>query len=124
MNQKQEHSDLLQAVIPNKLRRMISINPDEKMKEQLKDFGNLAKKYGFVMYDTLEEAEIAEKGVLPTRDQIPTWVGGELVVDIKDCLNHLFRREPEARHLMEDVYSEMEANGEILCPEFMQKPTL
>ena len=123
MNQKQEHSDL-QAVFPNKLRRMISINPDEKMKEQLKDFGNLAKKYGFVMYDTLEEAERAEEGVLPTRDQIPTWVGGELVVDIKDCLNHLFRREPEARHLMEDVYSEMEANGEILCPEFMQKPTL
>ena len=76
------------------------------------------------MYDTLEEAEIAEKGVLPTRDQIPTWVGGELVVDIKDCLKHLFGREPEALQLMEDVYSEMEANGEILCPEFMQKPTL
>lgn len=92
MNQKQEHSDL-QAVIPNKLRRMISINPDEKMKEQLKNFGNLAKKYGFVMYDTLEEAGKEEAGVLPPKDKIPTWVGGSLVVDIKDCLKHLFRRD-------------------------------
>lgn len=122
MNQKQEHSDL-QAVIPNKLRRMISINPDERMKEQLKDFGNLAKKYGFIMYDTLEEAEKGEENVLPPKDQIPTWVGGSLVVDIKECLKHLFRREPEALKLMEEIYAEMEANGEILHPEFMQRPT-
>lgn len=122
MNQKQEHSDL-QAVIPNKLRRMISINPDEKMKDQLKDFGNLAKKYGFVMYDTLEEAQKEEAGVLPAKDKIPTWVGGSLVVDIKDCLKQLFSREPDALKLMEEVYAEMEANGEILHPEFMEKPT-
>ena len=122
MNQKMEHSDV-QAVIPNKLRRMISVNPDDKMKEQLKDFGNVAKKYGFVMYDTLEGALKGEEGVLPPKDQIPTWVGGTLQVDIKDCLTHLFRREPDALKLMEDVYAQMESNGEILHPEFMTTPT-
>lgn len=122
MNQKMEHSDV-QAVIPNKLRRMISINPDDKMKEQLRDFGNVAKKYGFVMYDTLEEAEKGEVGILPPKDQIPTWVGGSLQVDIKDCLKHLFRRELEALKLMEEVFAEMEANDEILHPEFMKTPT-
>jgi len=120
MDQKMRHSDI-QAVIPNKLRRMISINPDDRMKEQLQDFGNLAKKYGFVMYDTLEEAEIGEAGVLPPKEQIPTWVGGSLQVDIKDCLKHLFRCEPDALKLMEEVYADMEAKNEILHPEFMQK---
>jgi len=119
MEQKSRHSDL-QAVIPNKLRRMISINPDEKMKEQLKAFGDLAKKYGFVMYDTLEEAAMAEEGVLPPKEKIPTWVGGSLVVNIKDCLKHLFRTEPEALQLMEEVYAEMEERNEILHPEFMK----
>jgi hypothetical protein len=47
MDQKMRHSDI-QAVIPNKLRRMISLNPDEKMKKQLSDFKAVAKKYGFV----------------------------------------------------------------------------
>jgi hypothetical protein len=116
MDQKMRHSDL-QAVIPNKLRRMISINPDDKMKEQLEDFGTVAKKYGFVMYDTLDEALTAEAGLLPT--EIPTWVGGSLRVDIKKCLRHLFRCEPKALQLMEDVYKEMEENKEILHPTFM-----
>jgi hypothetical protein len=49
---------------------MISINPNEKMKVQLKNFGNLAKKYGFVIYDTLEEAGKEEEGVLPPKEQI------------------------------------------------------
>jgi hypothetical protein len=99
---------------------MISINPDDKMKKQLEDFGSLAKKYGFVMYDTLEEAEKAEDGILPLKSQIPTWVGGSLEVDIKDCLKHLFRREPEALKLMEEVYAEMKAKDEIMSPIFMK----
>eukprot|EP00586_Coscinodiscus_wailesii_P014488 CAMPEP_0172520164 /NCGR_PEP_ID=MMETSP1066-20121228/291844_1 /TAXON_ID=671091 /ORGANISM="Coscinodiscus wailesii, Strain CCMP2513" /LENGTH=322 /DNA_ID=CAMNT_0013302875 /DNA_START=169 /DNA_END=1140 /DNA_ORIENTATION=- len=117
MEQKMRHSDL-QAVIPNKLRRMISINPDEKMKKQLEDFGTVAKKYGFVMYDTLDDAMAAEAKLLPS--EIPTWVGGSLRVDIKKCLRYLFRREPEALELMEDVYKEMEEKNEILHPTFMQ----
>lgn len=118
MDQKMRHSDI-QAVIPNKLRRMISVNPDEKMKKQLEDFGPVAKKYGFVMYDTIDEAMTSEAKLLPT--EIPTWVGGSLVVDIKKCLEHLFRQEPDALQLMEDVYDEMEKNGEILHPKFMQE---
>ena len=98
---------------------MISINPNEKMMEQLKEFGNIAKKYGIVMYDNLEEAFKGEEGVLPPKDKIATWVGGSLQVDIKYFLKHLFRREPEALALMEDIYAEMEANGDILHPEFM-----
>lgn len=121
MDQKMRHSDI-QAVIPNKLRRMISINPDDKMKEQLKEFGNVAKKYGFVMYDTLEEAlDNGENEILPPVDSIPTWVGGTLEVDIKECLKHLFRCEPDALQLMEDTYKEMEENGEIMHPAFMHK---
>lgn len=116
MDQKMRHSDI-QAVIPNKLRRMISLNPDDKMKKQLEDFKAVAKKYGFVMYDTLDDAMTGEKGLLPS--DIPTWVGGSLQVDIKACLQHLFRCEPEALNLMEEVYCEMEKNGEILKPTFM-----
>lgn len=120
MEMKARHSDL-QGVIPNKLRRMISINPDEEMKEQLKEFGNLAKKYGYVMYDTLEEAMEKEAGLLPSSiDNLPTWVGGTLKVDIKDCLKYLFRCEPDALKLMEEVYNQMEENGEILHPKHMQ----
>lgn len=116
MEQKMRHSDL-QAVIPNKLRRMISVRPDEKMKKQLEDFKAVAKKYGFAMYDSYEDAIRAEAEVLPS--EIPTFVGGSLRVDIKDCLRHLFHREPEALQLMEDVYKEMEERGAILCPPHM-----
>lgn len=122
MEQKMRHSDL-QAVIPNKIRRMISIHPDGKMKKQLEDFNTVAKKYGFVMYDSYEEALRGEAGVLPS--QIPTFVGGSLHVDIKKCLEYLFRREPEALRLMRDVYKEMEDNDEILSPPHMLKsPTV
>lgn len=118
MDQKMRNSDL-QGVVPNKLRRMISINPDERMKKQLEDYKVIAKKYGFVMYDDLDEAVKGEAKLLPT--EFPTWVGGSLEVDIKKCLQHLFRREPEALMLMEKVYGEMESNGEILRPAFMTK---
>lgn len=118
MDQKMRHSNI-QAVIPNKLRRMISVNPDEKMKKQLEDFKAVAKKYGFVMYDSYEDAIKGEAGLLPK--EIPTWVGGSLQVDIKKCLQHLFHREPEALRLMEEVYTEMEENDEILRPSFMGK---
>jgi len=118
MDQKMRNSDL-QGVVPNKLRRMISINPDERMKKQLEDYKVIAKKYGFVMYDNLDEALKAEVKLLPA--DLPTWVGGSLQVDIKKCLQHLFHREPEALLLMEEVYKEMERNDEILHPEFMTK---
>ena len=117
MDQKMRHSDI-QAVVPNKLRRMISINPDERMKKQLDEYKAIAKKYGFVMYDTLEEARIGEANVLP--QDLPTWVGGTLQVDIKTCLQHLFHREPAALEMMEKVYKEMEEKGEILHPQHMQ----
>ena len=116
MDQKMRNSDL-QGVVPNKLRRMISINPDEQMKKQLEDYKVIAKKYGFVMYDNLEEARKGEANLLPT--ELRTWVGGSMQVDIKKCLQHLFCREPEALVLMEKVYHDMESNGEILCPAFM-----
>jgi hypothetical protein len=119
MDQKMRNADL-QGVVPNKLRRMISVNPDEKMKKQLEDYKVIAKKYGFVMYDSYEDAVAGEADLLPK--QIPTWVGGNMRVDIKKCLEHLFRREPEALKLMEEVYKEMEENGEILLPTFMQGP--
>ena len=80
MEQKMRHSNI-QAVIPNKLRRMISINPDEKMKKHMEDFKAVAKKYGFVMYDTYDEAVTGETGLLPS--EMPTWVGGSLKVDIE-----------------------------------------
>ena len=117
MDQKMNHSDI-QGVIPNKLRRMISVNPDEKMKQQMKDYAAISKKYGFVMYDTLDEAMSAEAELLPS--EVPTWVGGSMIVDIKKCLRHLFKCEPEALQLMEEVYDEMEQNGEILNPDFMK----
>lgn len=121
MEQKMRHSNI-QAVIPNKLRRMISVNPDEKMKKQLEDYKAISKKYGFVMYDSLDEAIQGETNVLPLLDKIPTWVGGLLRVDIKQCLQYLFHKEPETLTLMEEVYTEMEQNGDILCPSFMEKP--
>lgn len=60
MDQKMRNADL-QGVIPNKLRRMISVNPDEKMKKQLEDYKVIAKKYGFVMYDSYEDAVLAKQ---------------------------------------------------------------
>lgn len=48
IDQKMRHSDL-QGYIPNKLRRMISVNPDQKMIKQLEDFKAVAHKYGFVL---------------------------------------------------------------------------
>lgn len=116
MDQKMRNSDL-QGVVPNKFRRMISINPDERMKKQMEDYKAIAKRYGYVMYDNLEEALECEAKLLP--DKFPTWVGGSLQVDIKECLRHLFLQEPEALQLMEEVYEEMESKGEILKPQFM-----
>merc|ERR1711953_313779 len=118
MEQKMRHSDL-QAVIPNKMRRMISVHPDEKMKKQLEDYSVVAKKYGFVMYDNFDEAFSAEADTLP--NEVPVFVGGTLEVDIKSCLQHLFSREPDALLLMEEVWNEMEDNGTMLHPKHMRK---
>ena len=96
------------CLIPNKLRRMIIVRPDDKMKKQMEEFKAVAKKFGFVMYDSFEEAFTGESKVLPT--EVPTFVGGSLRVDIKECLEYLFRREPEALQLMREVYQEMETN--------------
>jgi len=116
MEQQMRHSDL-HAVIPNELRRMISIRSDEKMKKQLEHFKAVAKKYGLVMYDSYEDAIRGEIHVLPS--EIPTFVGGSRRVNIKDCLQHLFHLEPDALQLMEDVYKEMEEGGKLLCPPHM-----
>lgn len=118
MEQKMRHSDL-QAVIPNKLRRMISVRPDEKMKKQMEDFAQVAKKYGFVMYDKFDDAMRNEAKIMPK--EVPVFVGGTLEVDIRSCLRHLFRREPEALTMMEEVWKDMEDNGDMLHPEHMKK---
>lgn len=120
MDQKTRHSDV-QAVIPNKLRRMISVNPDERMKKQLEDFKDVAKKYGFVMYGNFHEAIRGEEKLLPS--ELPSWVGGTAQVDIKSCLRHLFRRENDALDLMERVFDEMNQDGKIRHPQFMQAPS-
>mmetsp|Transcript_9662 Transcript_9662/g.30647 ORF Transcript_9662/g.30647 Transcript_9662/m.30647 type:complete len:320 (-) Transcript_9662:58-1017(-) len=118
MDQKMSHSDL-QAVIPNKLRRMVSVAPDDKMKQQMEDYKAIASRYGFVMYDTFAEAMEAESNLFPP--DVPCFVGGTLEVDIKECLRALLRREPEALQLMEEVYEEMEESGDLLHPEHMQR---
>jgi len=117
MEQKMRHSNL-QAVIPNKLKKMISVRPDDRMKKQLEDYGPVMKRYGYVVYDTFDEAISAEASLLP--DELPTFVGGTRKVDIRECLRHLFCNEPDALALMEEVYDGMVGSGELLCPRHMQ----
>ena len=107
------------SVIPNRLARMITIRPEEKMNNFYKEMTpRLRKKYGFVQYDDYNSAKLGEKGLLP--EDLPTFVGGNYRVDVLKCLKYLFRREDDVLQLMLDTYEEMEKKGEIPRPKHMQ----
>lgn len=88
------------------------------MKKQLEDFQSLMKRYGYVVYNTYDEAVSAEADLLP--NELPTFAGGTRRCDILFCLRHLFHREPVALAMMEDVYKEMKETGELLHPHHME----
>jgi len=123
METKSRNADI-GSMIPNKLTKMITIRPDEKMKNFYKEMTpRLRKKYGFVQYESFQEAmghEHDEKGYLPGEDFIPTFVGGTYKVDLIGTLRYLFSKEPEALKLMEETYLEMKENGEIPRPDYME----
>ena len=109
------------SLIPNKLVRMITFNPDEKMRGFYEDMSRrVRKKFGFVMYDDFESAAAGEAEHIPAAHNLPTFVGGERKVNILECLRYLFRREPEALEMLENEHARMEAAGEIPCPKHMQ----
>eukprot|EP00933_Yihiella_yeosuensis_P051188 TRINITY_DN49058_c0_g1_i1.p1 TRINITY_DN49058_c0_g1~~TRINITY_DN49058_c0_g1_i1.p1 ORF type:complete len:328 (-),score=73.65 TRINITY_DN49058_c0_g1_i1:250-1188(-) len=118
MESKNRNSDITQLV-PNRLARMITFHPDEKMIKFYEEMGARArKKWGFEQYATLAEAVVGEQGLLP--EQLPSFVGGTYKVDVVECLKYLFRREPEALALMEESFREMEAANEIPKPQHME----
>ena len=107
------------SLIPNKLRRMISIRADDKMKSFYNNMGpRVRKKYGFILYDDYESAKSSEGDFLPA--DLPSFVGGSYRVDILKCLKHLFVREPDALLLLIETYDEMEKAGEIPMPPHMK----
>lgn len=107
------------SLIPNKLKSMITIRPDEKMQGFYKDMTpRMRKKYGFRQYDNFDRAMKAEADVLT--ENIPTFVGGEYKIDIMKCLEFLFKKEPEVWELCQEVYKEMNENNEIPMPSHMK----
>ena len=118
MGSKQRNSDIC-SYIPNKLQRMITFNPDEKMNEFYNNMtAHARKKWGFAQYPDFQSAVMGEGHLLP--ENIPTFVGGTYKVDILKCLRHLLKREPQALDLLMETYSEMQSNGEIPNPKHMQ----
>jgi len=117
MESKSRNADI-SSLVPNKLSRMITFHPDEKMRGFYEDMSKrMRKKYGFVLYDDFQSAKDGEGDFLP--EELPTFVGGSRRVDILECLKHLFHREPEALELLLDTYAKMEASGEIPQPIHM-----
>lgn len=107
------------SVIPNKLFRMITIHPDDKMIKFYNDMTPSArKKFGFEQYDDYESAIQGEIDILP--ENLPTFVGGSFEVDILDSLKYLFRREADALELMLKTYEEMVENDELSKPKHME----
>jgi len=118
METKSRHSDI-GSLLPNKLSRMITFHPDEKMRGFYKDMGKrMREKFGFVQYEDLESAQKGEGDFLP--DDLPTFVGGKRRVDVLECLKYLFRCEPEALALLLDTHKTMEASGELPRPKHME----
>ena len=117
MESKNRMSDI-GAVIPNKLARMITFNPDDNMRKYYEDMGARSRaKWGFYQYETFEEAIEGQGSFLP--EELPTFVGGTRKVDILECMKYLFRREPSALQLLLETHSEMKESGELPCPEHM-----
>eukprot|EP00930_Biecheleria_cincta_P007109 TRINITY_DN108249_c0_g1_i1.p1 TRINITY_DN108249_c0_g1~~TRINITY_DN108249_c0_g1_i1.p1 ORF type:complete len:502 (-),score=78.91 TRINITY_DN108249_c0_g1_i1:423-1928(-) len=118
MGSKERNSDIC-SLIPNKLVRMITFNPDEKMAICFSDMSVSARnQWGFQQYDDFKAAVVGESDFLP--HMLPTFVGGTYMVDILKCLRFLFRREPEALALLLETHSEMEKSGELPRPKHMQ----
>lgn len=116
MSSKERNANI-GALIPNKLARMITFNPDEKMRKFYDDMTESArKKWGFAQYDNYTSAVESEKE-LPR--ELPTFVGGTLEVDILDCLKYLFRREEDALALLIETHKEMVEMGTLPCPRHM-----
>ena len=119
MGTKERNGDI-GSLVPNKLRRMITFHPDDKMRKFYDDMSERSrKKWGFEQYDDFQSAVEGEKDLLPV-DELPTFVGGTYKVDILECLKYLFRREPEALALLLETHSEMESSGELPMPKHMQ----
>lgn len=117
MESKSRNADI-GSLVPNKLVRMITVNPDDKMRKFYEDMSARArKKWGFAQYEDFESAMDGEGDFLPS--SLPTFVGGTRKVDILKCLKHLFSQEPEALALMLETHSEMVANGELPQPSHM-----
>jgi len=107
------------SLIPNKLSRMITFHPDDKMRKFCADMGARArKKWGFEQYDDLEKCIEGQGDFLPKR--LPTFVGGDYQVDILECMKYLFRREPDALALLLEMHAEMEKAGELPRPRHME----
>ena len=120
MDTKRRNTDVT-SLIPLKLARMISIRPDDKMKEFFKEMGPRAlKKWGFVAYDDYESALAGEIDLMPSSEKIPTFVGGDYRLNVLECLKYLFHTEPDALALCLQLYKEMEDSGELPCPKHMQ----
>ena len=118
METKMRHSEI-GSLIPNKLSRMITVRPDEKMRGVYKDMTpRIRKKYGMVVYEDFETAIQGEGDFLP--QEMPNFVGGTLRIDVLKCLKHLFSREPDALELLLETYGEMEKACEIPHPKLME----
>lgn len=115
MDTKRRHGDL-GTTIPNKLIKMIQVNPSKRMKESYKTFGNL-KRFGVVIYDDFKTCYEKEKDYLPK--EMPTFIGGTYKCDILECLKYLFRTEKDALKLMLETYNELKDSNEIPMPKHM-----
>lgn len=74
MNTKERNANI-GSLIPNKLVRMITFHPDEKMEGFYNDMtASARKKWGFAQYSDFESAVKGEKDLLPK--DLPTFVGG------------------------------------------------
>jgi hypothetical protein len=117
MGTKERNADI-GSLIPNKLARMITFNPDEKMTAFYNDMTPSArKKFGLEQYENLEAAVSGEGDFLPR--ELPTFVGGTYKDDVLKCLEYLFRREPDALNLLLETHADMQNNGDILQPKHM-----
>lgn len=109
------------SMIPNKLYRMITFHPDEKMIKFYNDMTpSSRKKFGFEQYDDFHSAVAGESNLLPDAEKLPVFVGGANEVDILECMKYLFRREPDALSLLLETHAEMEVAGELPKPKHME----
>eukprot|EP00771_Trimastix_marina_P002059 gnl/Trimastix_PCT/3169.p1 GENE.gnl/Trimastix_PCT/3169~~gnl/Trimastix_PCT/3169.p1 ORF type:complete len:326 (+),score=74.14 gnl/Trimastix_PCT/3169:145-1122(+) len=115
---KQRNAEIGQLV-PFKLVRMICVAPDERMKGFLIDMGpRMMRRWGVSVYDDAPTALEGESTTIS--DGVPTWCGGTHRVDVRACLQHLFRTEPDALELCESAWRRLEAAGQLPHPAHME----